>query len=86
MCRDTDACWTINSIEKIKINNIIGIKFFIQYKGGGIENKESFTNEYYYTFSNDKNHFRFWTSASDLGKPEQVKNIFEKIINSIEFK
>ena len=86
MCKETDSCGVINSIEKIEINNIKGIKFFIQYKGRSIDNQEGFINEYYYTFLNNNNYFRIWTSATDLENPEKTKNIFEKIINSIKFK
>ena len=58
MCKETDSCGVINSIEKIEINNIKGIKFFIQYKGRSIDNQEGFINEYYYTFLNNNNYFR----------------------------
>lgn len=85
MCKDTSSCGTIVSSEKIKINNVEGIKFVVKYDGRRVNDLEGFTNGYYYAFSNNKNHFRFWTSATDLEDYEKIKNEFKKIINTINF-
>ncbi len=86
LCKDTDACGEIISSENVTLNKLDGIKFTIQYKGRAIDDPEGFVNEFHYSFSDDENHLRFWSSAADTEDTETIEKQFDTIMSSIKFK
>ena len=86
MCKDTSSCGSFTSSQNVTVNNINGIKFLIKYAGRGIDKLEGFTNEYYYSFSNENNHVRLWTSADNQSNYQDIEKQFNEIISTISFK
>jgi len=85
LCKDTDACGEIISSENITLDEMEGIKFIIQYKGRAIDDPQGFINEFHYSFSDEENHLRFWSSAADNENLKAAQEQFDQIMSTIKF-
>ncbi len=86
LCGQTDACGKIIESEEVTINNVSGIKFTVKYEGRSIDDPSGYLLQYHYSLQNGENLFRFWTSANDLENPENTKQSFQDIIQTLMVK
>lgn len=86
LCDETDACPVMANSADVTIDGAEGIKYETNMLGRAQDDPEGETFGFYYALEKDGQYYRFWTTTTDLGNPEQVRQTFDEVLATLTFK